>query len=212
VKDADDEVTSAPVTGHTHSGDPPVSGDGTDRRERRERDRQGRERERGGTRPRGMEALFGGGRQTHDTPTAPPASTSRAAEAVDRGLALFNFQRSGHVVPSRPRALPETTDGPDFEGADVGGRRRSETVTGVMSIGSSASTATATRRPDLTIPPYVPNSTQRSHAPRGHGQPEQSSSTPTSTSRLHRLLPTRNDSGASESSRSGNEDHNMLLG
>ncbi|KAE9406704.1 hypothetical protein BT96DRAFT_1014663 [Gymnopus androsaceus JB14] len=210
AKDADDEATAAPAAGESsQSPHIPIAGEGhglLDRRERRDRERHsGRDRHgaSGTHRSRGLDAFLGGAVRQND------ASTSRAAEVVDRGvvdrgLALFNIQRGqAQVVPSQPRR-PElasygSADGPqEVEGADVG-RRRSETVTGVMSIGSSTA-----GRSDLTIPPYVPNSTQRSHALRG--QPEQQ------TSRLHRLLPTRNDSVGESSSRTGNEDHNMLLG
>ncbi|KAJ3726428.1 hypothetical protein DFJ43DRAFT_1196205 [Lentinula guzmanii] len=209
AKDADDEPPAAPTTAsvpnagessqtqhqHTnHVGE-------TDRRRDRERDRHARDRAAGAQRSRGLEALLGGGRQAYDAPIAPTATISRAAEAIDRGFTLFNLQRPspGQVVPSQSRARLElatygSSDGSEFE-ASEGGRRRSETVTGVMSVGPSAG------RSDLTIPPYVPNSTQRSHHS-ARGQQEQS------TSRLHRLLPTRNDSVGETS----NEDHNMLLG
>ncbi|KAJ3932410.1 MAG: hypothetical protein NXY57DRAFT_1048454 [Lentinula lateritia] len=211
AKDADDETTAAPASASTvNAGEPSqtpqhqhaANAGEPDRRERRdrERDRHGRDRVVGAHRPRGLEAL---GRQANDAPISPTATISRAAEAIDRGFTLFNLQRPspGQVVPSQSRARPElasygSSDGSEFD-ASEGGRRRSETVTGVMSVGSS------TGRPDLTIPPYVPNSTQRSHGTRGQQEP--------STSRLHRLLPTRNDS-AGQTTRSGNEEHNMLLG
>ncbi|KAF5391739.1 hypothetical protein D9757_001825 [Collybiopsis confluens] len=201
AKDADDEATAAPIasgnvniseaaqtqplleTGETNS---------PDRRERRERDRHGRERERApapatASRTRAFDPFS----RANDTTGA---STSRGTEALDRGLAFFNLQR-------QPQGPPAAQVRPDAGGSDISdaevGRRRSETVTGVMSLGVSMG------RPDLTIPPYVPNPSQRSHVTRG--QQEQSAS------RLHRLLPTRNES-VGEVSRTTNEDHNMLLG
>jgi hypothetical protein len=213
AKDADDEAAVAPISSNANAEEPSQhilgAGEtsGTDRRERRDRDRHGRERERfngaSGTnyRSRGFESfLGGGGRQANDASTA---STSRAADAIDRGFALFNLQRPAQGQASRPPAPPPIFG--EFQHPEMGravqlteGRRRSETVTGVMSPAGSL-----TGRTDLTIPPYVPNPAQRSHASR----PPQSEL----ASRFHRLISARNDN-TGESSRTGNEDDNMLLG
>ncbi|KIK63570.1 hypothetical protein GYMLUDRAFT_40619 [Collybiopsis luxurians FD-317 M1] len=213
AKDAEDEATAAPVNSNNANGESsqsplPNAGEtsGADRRERRDRDRHTSERERrerafatitGPAGPHRSRAFDPFGRAANDNPTA---STSRAAEAVDRGLALFNLQRT-QQGQAASRTRPDATtfgssDVSEFEPTEVG-RRRSETVTGIMTLASS------TGRSDLTIPPYVPNPSQRSHVTRG---PQEQS-----TSRLHRLLPARNDS-VGESSRTVNEDHNMLLG
>ncbi|KAJ4498888.1 hypothetical protein C8R41DRAFT_915997 [Lentinula lateritia] len=148
AKDADDETTAAPASASTvNAGEPSQMPQHQHAANAGEPDRRGKK---GIVKEIGMAGTEQSG-----------ASTSRArSPRKARGFTLFNLQRSslGQVVPSQSRARSELTlygssDGWEFD-ASEGGRTCFETVTRVMSVGSS------TGRPDLMIPPYVPNSTQ----------------------------------------------------